>query len=174
MTTKDLQDNEFNFFYATYLRALDENEDLMTALINGKEWLQKFVQNLREEQLTYRYGEGKWSIAEVLVHLIDTERIFQYRAFRISRNDMTPMPGFEQDDYIVESESDQLSKEDILSEYLSVRNASIRLFEGMTEKKLKRIGTASGMSWSVAALGLAISGHQEHHASILRERYLKL
>lgn len=174
MKTKDLQENEFNFFYATYLNALDENDNLMTALIAGKEWFSSFVQDLNEEQLTYSYGEGKWSIAEVLVHIIDTERIFQYRAFRISRNDMTPMPGFEQDDYIMESESNQRSKEDILSEYLSVRNASIRLFEGMTEAKLKRIGTASGMPWSVAALGLVISGHQEHHASILRERYLKL
>ena len=168
----DLQVDEFNFFYATYLRKLDEQEDLMPVLLQGQEWFQNFVAELNDEQLAYSYGEGKWTIAEVLVHLIDTERIFQYRAFRISRNDKTPMPGFEQDDYIIESNCNIRTKEDILEEYLSVRNASIILFKNMSETKLKRFGTASGMPWSVAALGLAISGHQRHHEIILKERYL--
>lgn len=172
MKISDLQDNEFNNFYATYLNTLDRNVDLMSALEQGKAWFRKFMDNLLEEQLSYRYSEGKWSIAEVLVHLIDTERIFQYRAFRFSRNDMTPLPGFEQDDYIEESESNTRSKEAILNEYLSVREATISLFKGMSNEKLKQVGTASGMPWSVAALGLAISGHQKHHASILEERYL--
>ncbi|WP_339840396.1 DinB family protein [uncultured Maribacter sp.] len=172
MRITDLQVDEFNFFYATYLKKLDEQEDLMSALLKGQEWFQNFVAELNNEQLAYSYGEGKWTIAEVLVHLIDTERIFQYRAFRISRNDKTPMPGFEQDDYIIESNCNIRTKEDILEEYLSVRNASIILFKNMSETKLKRFGTASGMPWSVAALGLAISGHQRHHEIILKERYL--
>jgi hypothetical protein len=86
---------------------------------------------------------------------------------------MSPLPGFDQDDYIIESESSQRSKEEILNEYLTVRDASIGLFKGMSEEKLKRVGTASGMPWSVAALGLVISGHQKHHAAILKDRYLK-
>ncbi|MGB3142605.1 MAG: DinB family protein [Maribacter sp.] len=172
MKTSDLKENELNFFYGTYLRALDENVELLAALLEGKEWMEGFIRNLKDNQLGYRYKEDKWTIAEVLVHLIDTERIFQYRAFRISRNDMTPLPGFEQDDYIKESNSNQRTKEDILYEYLTVRDASISLFKGLTDEKLKRIGTASGMPWSVAALGLAISGHQRHHETILKERYL--
>lgn len=172
MKTSDLKENELNFFYGTYLRALGENVELLTALLEGKDWMEDFIRNLKVNQLGYRYNEDKWTIAEVLVHLIDTERIFQYRAFRISRNDMTPLPGFEQDDYIKESNSNQRTKEDILYEYLTVRDASISLFKGLTDDKLKRIGTASGMPWSVAALGLAISGHQRHHETILKERYL--
>ncbi|TLP79654.1 DinB family protein [Maribacter sp. ACAM166] len=172
MRITDLQEKEFNYFYGTYLNALDENEDLMAALLNGRVWFQAFIKNLTEEQLGFSYGEGKWTIAEVLVHLIDTERIFQHRAFRISRNDKTPLPGFEQDDYIIESDSNERTKKEILNEYLSVRDSSINLFRGMTEVRLKRFGTASGMPWSVAAIGLAISGHQKHHEIILNERYL--
>ncbi|MFC3974013.1 DinB family protein [Maribacter confluentis] len=172
MRISDLQENEFNYFYATYLRTLDEEDDLLMALIQGREWFQSFVERISTEQLAFKYAEGKWTIAEVLVHLVDTERVFQYRAFRISRNDKTPLPGFEQDDYVLESESDQLSKEDILNDFLAVRDASINLFKNMSRNKLQQIGTASGMPWSVAALGLAISGHQKHHEHILRDRYL--
>lgn len=173
MKTADLLKNEFNYFYATYLNTLDKDDDIMTALEEGKKWFKDFVDGLKEDQLGYKYAPEKWTIAEVLIHLIDTERIFQYRAFRISKNDKTPLPGFEQDDYVAESDSTSRTKDDILSEYLSVREATIRLFMTMTEEKLKRIGTASGMPWSVGALGLVISGHQKHHAGILEERYLK-
>ena len=172
MTTSDLQKDELSYFYGTYLKALDSEVGLLEALLEGKDWMESFIRNLPVDRLGYRYGEDKWTIAEVLVHLIDTERIFQYRAFRISRNDTTPLPGFEQDDYIKESDSGQRSKEDILYEYLTVRDASISLFKGLSNAKLKRIGTASGMPWSVGALGLAISGHQRHHENILRERYV--
>ncbi|WP_339627102.1 DinB family protein [uncultured Maribacter sp.] len=172
MTITDLQKEEFDFFYATYLKKLEDKEDLKSALITGKDWFKNFVAELTVEQLAFSYGEGKWTIAEVLVHLIDTERIFQYRAFRISRNDKTPLPGFEQDDYILESNCHQRSKEDILEEYLTVRNATINLFKKLSEVELRRMGTASGLPWSVAALGLAISGHQRHHEIILKERYL--
>ena len=120
----------------------------------------------------FSYGEGKWTVAEVLVHLIDSERVFQYRAFRICRNDKTALPGFEQDDYVLESLANKRTKEDILDEYLTVRDASINLFNVMSNDLLKRTGTASGLPWTVAALGLVISGHQRHHFNILKERYL--
>ncbi|WP_405382134.1 DinB family protein [Maribacter sp. LLG6340-A2] len=172
MRILDLQENEFNYFYGTYLKTLNKEDDLLMALVEGREWFQSFVERISVEQLTSKYAEDKWTIAEVLVHLVDTERVFQYRAFRISRNDKTPLPGFEQDDYVLESESNLLDKEDILNDFLAVRDASINLFKNMSPNKLTRVGTASGMPWSVAALGLAISGHQKHHENILRERYL--
>ena len=172
MRIKDLPASEFKYFYGAYLKTLDEQEDIMSALLKGRDRFQKIVLELTDEQLRHSYGEGKWSVAEVLVHLIDTERIFQYRAFRISRNDQTPLPGFEQDDYIIASSANQRTKEDIVEEYLSVREASISLFKNMSDSHLKRTGTASGLSWSVAALGLVISGHQKHHENILNERYL--
>lgn len=171
MNVTDLQESEFNFFYATYLNTLNNEEELLPALAKGRDWFVSFVQKLTKEQLAFSYESNKWTIAEVLVHIIDTERIFQYRAFRISRNDKTPLPGFEQDDYVVGADCKNRTKEDIIEEYLSVRDASIELFKRMTGEQLKRFGTASGMPWSVGAIGLVISGHQKHHQNILMERY---
>ncbi|MEP4882238.1 DinB family protein, partial [Maribacter dokdonensis] len=111
MKVKDLENSELQYFYGTYLNALNEEEDLKSALENGKKNFQQLIENLTKDQLMYSYGEGKWTIAEVLVHLIDSERVFQYRAFRISRNDKTPLPGFEQDDYVLESYANQRTKE---------------------------------------------------------------
>ncbi|APA65817.1 DinB family protein [Maribacter sp. 1_2014MBL_MicDiv] len=172
MKVKDLENSELQYFYGTYLNALNEEEDLKSALENGKKNFQQLIENLTKDQLMYSYGEGKWTIAEVLVHLIDSERVFQYRAFRISRNDKTPLPGFEQDDYVLESYANQRTKEDILQEFLIVREASINFFSLLSNDVFKRTGTASGLPWSVAALGLVISGHQRHHFNIIKERYL--
>ena len=172
MKVKDLDNTELQYFYGTYLNALEKEEDLKSALLNGKKNFIELVEHLTDEQFLFSYGEGKWTVAEVLVHLIDSERVFQYCAFRISRNDKTALPGFEQDDYVLESLANKRTKEDILDEYLTVRDASINLFNVMSNDLLKRTGTASGLPWSVAALGLVISGHQRHHFNILKERYL--
>ena len=171
MTVKDLQEDELQFFYGTYLKTLDEQEDLKSALVNGRKSFEDLVHGLTDEQFLYSYGEGKWTVAEVLVHLIDTERVFQYRAFRISRNDKTSLPGFDHNTFVTESNANQRTKEDILKEYLHVRDSSISLFDTMLNANQKRMGTASGIPWSVGALGLVISGHQKHHENILQERY---
>jgi len=171
MTVKDLQENELHYFYGTYLRTLNERVNLKSALIAGKKAFQDLVDGLTDEKLLLSYGEDKWTVAEVLIHLIDSERVFQYRAFRISRNDNTALAGFEQDDYVLESNANQRTKEDILSEYFSVRDASIYFFDKISNENLKRTGIASGITWSVGALGLVISGHQQHHFNILKERY---
>ncbi|MFS4455531.1 DinB family protein [Maribacter sp. 2304DJ31-5] len=170
MRISDLKAAEFKHFYRTYLNVLDDVE-LMDSLQDGRKWFKKFMDKLPDEKLQYRYQEGKWTIAEVLLHIIDAERVFQYRAFRFSRNDRTALSGFDQNDFAAECESEKRNKESILKEYLSVRNATLRLFETMDAIKLKRVGTASGMPWSVAALGFVISGHQKHHADILEDRY---
>ncbi|SIR16725.1 DinB family protein [Maribacter ulvicola] len=172
MTVKDLREDELQFFYSTYLKTLDEQEDLRSALLKGRKSFEDLVRGLTNEQFLFSYGEDKWTVAEVLVHIIDTERVFQYRAFRISRNDKTSLPGFDHNVFVEESKANLRTKEDILSEYLSVRNASISLFNTIMDENLKKIGTASGIPWSVAALGLVISGHQKHHVNILQERYL--
>lgn len=171
MKKTDLLANEYGYFYTTYLNVLDDGDELLDSLWNGKKWFTEFVEQLSDEKLNHRYAKDKWTVAEVLLHIIDTERIFQYRAFRFSRNDMTPLPGFEQDGYILESDSSKRSKKSILEEFLVVRQATIELFNHLDEDKLRRVGTASDMPWSVAALGFVISGHQKHHAIILKERY---
>ncbi len=173
MRKSALQSDEFKEFYGTYLSTLGDDVELMETLIGGKDSFVQFIESIPKEKLAYVYLENKWTVAEVLEHIIDTERVFQYRAFRFSRNDKTPLPGFEQDDYVLQSNANKRSKEDLLNEYLNVRKASISLFNYLDREKLLRTGTASGIQWSVAGLGFVICGHQEHHRRILEERYLK-
>jgi len=132
----------------------------------------EFIENIPDSKLGYAYDDEKWTVAEVLVHLIDTERIFQYRALRFSRGDMTPLPGFEQDDYVPESDTHRRSKESIVEEYRAVRKSTIALFTNFDRQTMQRTGVASDSKMSVAALGFIISGHQKHHRNVIRDRYL--
>ncbi len=169
MRLSELKENEFNHFYATYLNMV-KDEELTEALAKTKEWFTTYALGLTKEKLEYRYAPNKWTVAEVLLHIIDTERIFQYRAFRFSRNDQTSLPGFDHDAFVRECESEKRTNVDIVEEFLAVRSATTQLFKFMGKEKLARIGTASDMPWSVAALGFVISGHLKHHALILEER----
>lgn len=171
MIKSQLQPEEFSQFYGTYLATLD-NVELMGSLRNGKNEFLKFVDEVPDEKWQYAYEKGKWTLVEVLLHIIDTERIFQYRAFRFSRNDKTELPGFEQDDYILEANAQNRGKRNIIEEYSAVRNSTITLFEPLTEEYLMRKGRASDKPWSVGGLGFVISGHQKYHMDILLKRYL--
>ena len=134
--------------------------------------LKKMITALPEEKLLYRYDEGKWTIKEVLVHIIDSERIFSYRALRIARNDTTPIPGFEQDDYTAFGNANERSIQNILEEYDAVRAATIALFSGLSDDAFNRKGTASDYPVTVRAIVHQIVGHEMHHIKILREKYL--
>ncbi|AEM72102.1 hypothetical protein Murru_3081 [Allomuricauda ruestringensis DSM 13258] len=171
MVLSELPSSEYNPFYQTYIMALG-NVDLMEELKKGKDNFLTLLEQIPEEKLYYAYAEGKWSLAEVLVHVIDTERIFQYRALCIARNDKTPLPGFDQDTYVPYSNADNRSKKSLMEEYKAVRDSTIFLFNSFDEETIKRVGVASGSKMSVRALGFIISGHQAHHIRILRERYL--
>ena len=146
--------------------------DLLDELRNGKQVLLSLLEEIPEEKLTYAYAEGKWTLAEALVHMLDTERIFQYRALCIARNDKSEFPGFDQEAYVPVSNANNRSKKDLINEYVAVRDSSITLFASLDEEALKRVGVASGSKMSVRALGFITSGHQAHHVRILRERYL--
>lgn len=171
MMLSELPSSEYNPFYQTYIMALG-NVDLMKELRKGKDDFLTLLQQIPEEKLYYAYAEGKWSLAEVLVHIIDTERIFQYRALCIARNDKTPLPGFDQDTYVPYSNADNRSRKILMEEYKAVRDSTIFLFDSFDEETIKRIGVASGSKMSVRALGFIISGHQAHHIRIIKERYL--
>jgi len=129
------------------------------------------LKRLSTEEWVFRYAPGKWSVKEIAIHMMDTERIFAYRALRIARGDRTPLPGFEQDDYIPFLDTDHRSPTSILREYESVRNASIAMFEHFNEEMLLRKGIASGNEASSLAYGYMIPGHEFHHLQILREKY---
>ena len=171
MLLSELPTSEYNPFYHTYVMALG-NVDLLDELRNGKQVLFSLLEEIPEEKLTYAYAEGKWTLAEALVHMLDTERIFQYRALCIARNDKSEFPGFDQDAYVPVSNANNRSKKDLINEYVAVRDSSITLFASLDEEALKRVGVASGSKMSVRALGFITSGHQAHHVHILRERYL--
>jgi len=171
MVLSELPSSEYNPFYQTYIMALGDVE-LIEELKRGKSAFLSLFEEIPEEKLNYAYAEGKWSLAEVLIHMIDTERIFQYRALCIARNDKTPLPGFDQDTYVPYSNAANRSKSDLIEEYKAVRDSTISLFDSFDDEAIKRIGVASGSKMSVRALGFIISGHQAHHVQILRERYL--
>ena len=165
------QPNEYHPYYGNYIQ-LSEDAPLVQSFKDSMQVFQNFVSKIPESELNFSYSPGKWTIAELLMHLLDAERVFQHRAFRFARNDKTALPGFDQDDYVPESIAGQRSKEDIIKEYASIRQSTIQLFNSFSDEMLQRIGTASGSPMSVRALGHVILGHQVHHLNILRERYL--
>jgi uncharacterized damage-inducible protein DinB len=132
----------------------------------------ELVDSVPDERWGFVYAPGKWTIKEVLVHIVDDERIYAYRALRIGRGDTTPLPGFEQNDYVPYSRAGGRSVRSILKEYESVRRATLTLFRSFTEEDLSRKGTANNYVYSVRGLLYHMAGHELHHLNILRERYL--
>ena len=131
-----------------------------------------FILSLPEEKLKHRYAEGKWTIKEILAHIVDDERIYAYRALRFARDDKTELPGFEQDDYAIHSGANERDIRDILREFATVRRATISLFEGLDREALLRVGVADGKVMSVRAAAYHIAGHELHHINIIKEHYL--
>jgi len=130
------------------------------------------VKGLSEGQLLFRYAEGKWTIKEILVHLIDDERIYVYRALRFARRDKTELPGFEQDDFARYSGANERSIESILDEFMTTRKSTISFFAGLEDAAFLRSGIGSGNKVTVRALAYHIAGHEMRHMNIIRERYL--
>ena len=145
---------EYAPFYAGYIAHVPEG-DVLTLLEDQRQSLLNLMTTLNDEQATYRYAEGKWSIKEVIGHLIDAERVFAYRAMRIARGDVTPLPGFEQNDYVAATNFDQRSLQGLAEEYRAQRYANIALFRSFTQVEAMRVGTASGAAVSVR--------HHLHH-----------
>jgi uncharacterized damage-inducible protein DinB len=157
--------------FKNYIKQVDEADLIQALRISGHRMLE-LVHFIKEEKADFRYAEGKWTIREVLCHIIDAERIFAYRALRFARNDKTKLAGFEENDYAPESNAFGRSLKKIADEMAHLRITSIELFEGLTPEMLTRKGQASTYEISVAALGFVIAGHETHHRKILMERYL--
>ncbi|WP_339610318.1 DinB family protein [uncultured Planktosalinus sp.] len=173
MTFKsEIQLNEYASFYGGYIDLIERDLNLVEALRNSYSLFLEYFQNLTDEKSNYRYAHDKWSLKEVLLHCIDTERIMAYRALRFSRNDKAKLPGFEQDEYVLESHAAQRNISDLIDEYISVRNSTMSLFRGFNENQLIRSGIASGKNMSVRALGFVISGHELHHLNVCRKKYI--
>lgn len=171
MKISDLKVNEYDPYYQGYINAAGER-DLLESLCDGITSFERFVKQLPSDKMHYAYARNKWTLAEVLLHVVDAERIFAYRALRFARKDMTPLAGFEQDEYVPASNANKRSKQSILDEFVAVRKATVSLFRSFDEPQLKIIGTASNSPMSVAALGFICCGHQNHHSRIILEKYL--
>ena len=120
------------------------------------------------------YAPGKWTVRDIFQHITDTERIFDYRALRFSRNDQTPLPGFEEDDYARYADANRRPLEDIIAEMRQVRIGSQMLFESMSEAALQRTGVMFNSEVPVLAVGFTLIGHQVHHFGVMKERYFSL
>lgn len=171
MKSSELNSDEYGDFYATYLNTLN-NVDLLEELEISVHRLIRFVQEIPMDKFDYRYAEGKWTIKDILQHLIDCERIFAYRALRFSRGDKTELPGFDENEYALTADGNQRSIKDLLTELALVRQATLALFKNFDDETLKRSGVASKNQMSVRAAGFIIIGHQNHHQRIFEERYL--
>lgn len=164
-------DSEYAPYYAGYI-ARCEGEDLIKAFHDAAARFVAVVGSVPEAKSDHRYAPGKWSIKEVLQHLIDCERVFAYRALRFARNDSTDLHGFDEDAYAPAAEADRRTLEDLRREHAAVRAATIALFNSFTPAMLTRLGRANGNPFSVRALGWAIAGHELHHLDVIQQRYL--
>jgi len=171
MKSTYLQSTEYVNYYKPYIEALGE-VDLLNELEHSFITFIDFLKTIPTEKLEYRYAEGKWTIKDIVQHLIDAERIFAYRALRIARKDQTPLPGFEENEYVETAFANNRTMEDLIEEFTIVRKATFSLFKTFTEEQLMQMGTASDKPVSVRAIGFITLGHQKHHEKIIKERYL--
>lgn len=163
---------EYPFYACMYIDLLPDDGLLLKHLKDNLDMVKALVSSLPEEKWNYRYAPDKWTIKEVLVHIIDDERIYAYRALCFARNENTPLPGFEQDEYVLYSNANERSIGNIMEEYEAVRLATIALFNGFDQTALLRQGVANKNKATVRALGYHIAGHELHHINIIKEKYL--
>jgi uncharacterized damage-inducible protein DinB len=158
-------------FYKNYVKQIEESDLLQALRISGHRTLE-LVHSIKEEKKDFSYADGKWTIRELLCHMIDAERIFAYRALRFARNDKTPLAGWEENDYAPRANANNRSLKQIADEMRHVRISTLDLFEGFTEEMMWHKGTANNNEMSVLVMGFVIAGHETHHRKILTERYL--
>lgn len=159
-------------YYLKYVDLVPEDVEIATFLHTQRDWFGDWIASLTPEQCQFRYADDKWSLAEMIGHVLDCERVFAYRMLAISRNDMTPLPGFEQDDYVSNSIYNEISPEDLADEWKAVRSASILLLRNMNTDMASRTGIANNLNVRVSAIPYIMAGHVVHHYRIGQDRYL--
>ena len=175
MTIEYLQrpsDTEYSDEAASYVALVPEN-DVMKVLREQVESVRKIISGISEEQELFRYAPEKWSIREMVGHLSDGERVFGFRAFTFARGDAAALPGFDENDYVRQSNSDQAQLQDLLAEFIALRQSNVMMLEQLKEEAWERVGVANGNPVSVRAIVWIMAGHVRHHLNILTERYLQ-
>lgn len=170
MKLQHLQSGDYPEYYHTYIAHLPQ-EELLTILSTQKNEMNRFIERLGSKELNMTYAPDKWNVAQVLQHMIDTERIFQYRALRIARNDSTPLAGYDQDAYVPVSSANERDAQSFLYEYNAVRQSGISLFESFTKAMFLRKGISNEQPLSAGAAGFIIAGHERHHIILFKSNY---
>lgn len=172
MQFSELNISEYPPYYQGYFQNLKADTNLLEELEASHFYFIKFVQDIPMDKYDYRYAPGKWTIKEIIQHIIDSERVFAYRALRFARNDKTELPGYDENKFAENTEANKRHLKDLLHEFSLVRHTTLELFKSFSDEVLKRTGVASGYNVSVRGLGFVIIAHQEHHKKVFAERYL--
>ena len=162
---------EYPPYYHTYVSRVPEG-NIVSTLTQLHEEVLALLKSIPESRAGHRYAEGKWSIRELIGHLLDGERIFAYRALRFARNDGTPLHGFDENEYILNARFDNYTLTDLAEEYDAVRRSTIALFQHLDNAAWRRKGVANNGEVSVRGIAYIIAGHELHHLDVLRKRYL--
>ena len=164
---------EYAPYFERYMQlTVLKDKTIIQNLESAQDEFECVLRNLPDNKHSYSYATGKWTLKELIQHIIDTERVFCYRALSFARNDQTPLPGFDQDVFVDNAAANNRDYYDLLDEMKVLRKSSIQLFKSFSKEDLLRIGVASDNNMSVRALGYLFSGHQIHHINIVKERYL--
>lgn len=166
-----LKSDDYPAIYEDYVENVQGN--VMEELMRQLNSFPKFIQEIPKDRELYSYAEGKWTVKEILCHIIDTERVMSYRALRFARNDMTALASFEQDEFVTYGRHNERQMESIIEEFIHLRSANIALFKTFNDVELARKGMASDRLISVLAFIYVIAGHLNHHKFILQQKYLK-
>lgn len=166
--------SEYPEYAEMYIKLVPEDGSVLKHLENNFQAVKNFIYALPEEKMLYKYSENKWTIKEILVHIIDDERIYAYRALCFARNEKQFLPGFDQDSYTRYSGANERDLNNIFAEYEAVRRATISLFNGLPKDALLRkgVGSTTYHSATVRALAYHIAGHEQRHINIIKEKYL--
>ena len=164
------QSDEYGEFYEEYVAKVD-SENAKPILKDQMHETYTLINSLTAKQAAYRYAADKWTVKEVICHIVDSERIFAYRALCIARGEQKNLPGFNQEEYVRQGNFKDRSLKNIGDEYFSLRNATIAMFNSFCEETLSRKGKASGYDCSVRAIAFIIAGHERHHLDVLKDKY---
>ncbi|MBA9077510.1 MULTISPECIES: DinB family protein [Rufibacter] len=163
---------EYNPYFENYLQLVPEHADVLELLQKQQQEVVQLFGRVSEGEADFAYAPGKWTVKELLGHMVDTERIMAYRALCVARGEQAPLPGFEENLYVQNGHFQERTLQSLLAEHQVVREGTLALFQNMPAQALTRVGNANGGPATARALAFIIAGHERHHFNILKERYL--
>ncbi|CAL66461.1 DinB family protein [Christiangramia forsetii] len=172
MIKSELKQGEIGDFYWGYINRINDDADLIETLKDNTKEFSEFLESIPKDKWDYRYSPEKWSILEMIQHIIDTERIFQYRALCFARNENGSLPGFDHDVYVLNSDAEKRKPADLIEEFKCVRESCLFLYKSFSDERLQIIGNMNDMNATPRAIGFIMAGHALHHKEIISNKYL--